>query len=265
MKKTMTAVAVLGIAVSVIAVEPSKFGGSISVYDVKIKGNSLKLKSAKKNVLINDQKLKADKYAEDSDSLSGVIISYQGANSFLTVDEKAWEQGYAELTFGIDDVIAPEEVLETGAAKLSVEGVASNGYDVVSQKGRSAEYFHVELESMEFWGNLLTRYKVELKEQKGVVAEKISMNASGSGDGEIRVYRDEEETKWEWFGAVGKGVKVKYNSKVSDEWSAKYDNALSVSNEAYAVAVVNALVNSQINEKTGGNDAAFKLDYAPEG
>ncbi|VGO20179.1 hypothetical protein [Pontiella sulfatireligans] len=267
MKKIITAAAVLGIAASVVArSDYEDFGGSISVYDVKVKADSLKVQSAKKNLQVNDQKLNANKYSKDSVSVSGQIIVYDGYESILVVDKNGWEQGEASISLGIPSMIETNDMFDTGATKLALEGVvASNELMVVSAQGSMDDYIDFELEDFELDDSgLVTKYKVDLKTKKDVTTEKVSMSATGSGEGYVRNVYGDGEDDYEWFYAGMKQIKVKYNSKASDDWSEVYDSALSTSNEAYAVAAVEYEVNQAIIKKTKlpADEVSFELEYS---
>ncbi|VGO20177.1 hypothetical protein [Pontiella sulfatireligans] len=266
MKKIITAVAVLGIAASVVANGYDEFGGSISVYDVKVKADSLKVQSAKKNLQVNDQKLNANKYSKDSVSVSGQIIVYNGYESILVVGKDNYEQGDASISLGIPSMIETNNMFDTGATKLALEGVvASNELMVVSAQGSTDDYIDFELEDFELDDSgLVTKYKVDLKTKKDVTTEKVSMSATGSGEGYVRNVYGDGEDDYEWFYAGMKQIKVKYNAKASDDWSEVYDSALSTSNEAYAVAAVEYEVNQAIIKKTKlpADEVSFDLTYS---
>ncbi|VGO20180.1 hypothetical protein [Pontiella sulfatireligans] len=269
MNKTIAAVAVLGIAASVATAEAKDykdFGGAISVYDVKVKADALKVQSAKNNLQVNDQKLNADKYSKDSVSISGQIITYNGGyDSILVVGKDDYEQGYASINMAIPTMIETNDMFDTGATKLVLEGiVASNELMVVSAQGSMDDYVSFDLEDFELDDSgLVTKYKVDLKTKKDVTTEKISMSATGSGEGYVRNVYGEEEDDYEWFYAGMKNIKVKYNSKASDDWSEVYEAALSTSNEAYAVAAVEYEVNQAIIKKTKlpADEVSFQLMY----
>lgn len=260
MKKSVVAVLAMSVAATAMANGNDEFGGIIKVYDVKIKADAVQYKAGKNNIQVNDDaaKLSAKILAKDKGSLKGYIIDYDdGDTSFLHVDKHGWEQNDGYFDFTVPKMIDTEDLLDTGARKLTVEG-DTNEVDIVKAQGYGEAWYEVYYQNVEFYGPAFGNYKAEVKEQKGVDTERLSINFSGTGYGYIDLGTDEDS---DWYYATVKRSKIKYNKKMSEQWSEKFINAGGLTNSEDGVTAVNVLVNNEINGKTGDTDADFHLDW----
>ncbi|WP_136062710.1 hypothetical protein [Pontiella sulfatireligans] len=269
MRKTIAATVVLGFAVSVMAASDDEFGGIVKVYNAKFTGQTLKVKEGAGRVTVNGVTEVSDKLAKDSVSVDGFIIEYEDYTSFLAVEKDDYEQGGAILTFAVPKMIDFQDLGSTGAGKLAVEGSETNALAVALQKGLSMEYCAIDLESADLQASVSANYKAQVQESgKGKILESLSMNSSGTGNGEIRVYTDEDETEYFIAGVAVKNARIKYNRNKSDEYSEIFLNASGGTNDAAGVNAVNTAVENAIEERLEKSGVEplpsvdFELEYS---